>query len=180
MKPSCSCPARPATNSAAAARRRAPRRRIRFTPEIPGHRIGETRPEWEIPVLIGRKSMSNGDKLFPFDDTQAIREEMARVMPIYQGIEKLTKEGDQLQWGGPYLFKDGFTAMAEKPRAVYGPRSTGSPTGRGQTLTRHAPRQTIQGHDLRISTDQLTGTERRDSILPLQPESRDRNKFSGT
>jgi predicted molibdopterin-dependent oxidoreductase YjgC len=86
-------------------------RRIRFTPEIPGHRIGEALPEWEIPVLIGRKSMPNGDKLFPFDDTQAIREEMSRIMPIYQGIEKLNKEGDHLQWGGPFLYKDGFTAM---------------------------------------------------------------------
>ena len=86
-------------------------RRIRFTPEIPGHRIGEALPEWEIPVLIGRKAMPNGDKLFPFNDTQAIREEMSRVMPIYQGIEKLNKEGDHLQWGGPYLYKDGFTAM---------------------------------------------------------------------
>ena len=93
-------------------------RRIRFTPEIPGHRIGQTLPEWEIPVLIGRKSMSNGDKLFPFNDTQAIREEMGRVMPIYQGIEKLTKESDQLQWGGPYLFKDGFTAMPNN-RALF-------------------------------------------------------------
>ena len=55
--------------------------------------------------------MPNGDKLFPFNDTQAIREEMSRVMPIYQGIEKLTREGDQLQWGGPRLFSEGFTAM---------------------------------------------------------------------
>jgi len=93
-------------------------RRIRFTPEIPGHRIGETLPEWEIPVLIGRKAMSNGDRLFPFDDTQTIREEMSRVMPIYQGVEKLAKEGDQLQWGGPQLYKDGFTAMREN-RAVF-------------------------------------------------------------
>jgi len=93
-------------------------RRIRFTPEIPGHRVGETRPEWEIPVQIGRKSMPNGDKLFPFDDTQAIREEMSRVMPIYQGIEKLNKEGDQLQWGGPFLFKDGFPAMPDN-RALF-------------------------------------------------------------
>jgi len=93
-------------------------RRIRFTPEIPGHRIGETLPEWEIPILIGRKAMSNGDKLFPFDDTQAIREEMSRVMPIYQGIEKLTQEGDQLQWGGPQLYKDGFTTMPEN-RAIF-------------------------------------------------------------
>lgn len=86
-------------------------RRIRFTPEIPGHKIGETLPDWEIPTLIGRKSMPNGDKLFPFNDTQAIREEMSRVMPIYQGIEKLTREGDQLQWGGAQLYSDGFTTM---------------------------------------------------------------------
>jgi len=93
-------------------------RRIRFTPEIPGHRLGESLPEWAIPVLIGRKSMPNSDKLFPFDDTRAIREEMSRVMPIYQGIEKLTKEGDQLQWGGPQLYKDGFTTMPEN-RALF-------------------------------------------------------------
>ncbi|MEK7782543.1 MAG: molybdopterin-dependent oxidoreductase, partial [Candidatus Binatota bacterium] len=45
-------------------------RRIRFTPEIPGHRIGETLPEWEIPCLIGRKAMPNGELLFPYNDTQ--------------------------------------------------------------------------------------------------------------
>ena len=93
-------------------------RRIRFTPEIGGHPIGETRPEWEIPVQIGRRSMPNGDKLFPFDDTQSIRDEMSRVMPIYRGIEKLKKEGDHLQWGGPFLFKDGFAGMPGN-RAVF-------------------------------------------------------------
>ena len=93
-------------------------RRIRFTPEIGDHPIGESRPEWEVPVQIGRKSMPNGDKLFPFDDSQSIRDEMSRVMPIYRGIEKLKKEGDQLQWGGPFLFKDGFTNMPGN-RAVF-------------------------------------------------------------
>lgn len=88
-------------------------RRIRFTPEIPGRRIGDALPAWEIPIFIGRKAMSNGDKLFPFTDTQSIREEMSRIMPIYQGIENLTKEGDQLQWGGPQLYQNGFTAMPE-------------------------------------------------------------------
>src|SRR4026209_603042 len=86
-------------------------RRIRFTPELAGHNIGETRPDWEILSLIGRKSMPNGDLLFPFNNTQAIRDEMSRVMPIYQGIEKITKEGDQLQWGGPQLYRDGFSVM---------------------------------------------------------------------
>ena len=86
-------------------------RRIRFTPELAGHKIGETRPEWEILSFIGRKSMPNGELLFPFHNSQAIREEMSRVMPIYQGIEKITKEGDQLQWGGPQLYRDGFKIM---------------------------------------------------------------------
>jgi molybdopterin-dependent oxidoreductase alpha subunit len=93
-------------------------RRIRFTPEIPGHGIGEALPEWEIPSLIGRRAMPNGDVLFPFKDTRSIREEMARVMPMYQGIEKLNNEGDQLQWGGPYLFKTGFTNMPNR-RALF-------------------------------------------------------------
>ncbi|HEX2230028.1 MAG TPA: molybdopterin-dependent oxidoreductase [Candidatus Binatia bacterium] len=86
-------------------------RRIRFTPEIPGHIIGESLPDWEIPIRIGRRAMSNGELLFPFNDTQTIREEMARVMPLYRGIERLSKEGDQLQWGGPQLYKDGFSNM---------------------------------------------------------------------
>ncbi len=86
-------------------------RRVRFTPEIPGHRIGESLPDWEIPTRIGRRAMSNGELLFPFNDTQSIREEMARVMPLYRGIEKLSKEGDQLQWGGPQLYKEGFLNM---------------------------------------------------------------------
>jgi hypothetical protein len=37
---------------------------------------------------------------------------------MYQGIEKLTKEGDQLQWGGPRLYKDGFTTMPHN-RALF-------------------------------------------------------------
>jgi molybdopterin-dependent oxidoreductase alpha subunit len=86
-------------------------RRIRFTPELAGHKIGESRPEWEILSSIGRKSMPNGELLFPFHNSQTIREEMSRVMPIYQGIDKITKEGDQLQWGGPQLYREGFKMM---------------------------------------------------------------------
>ena len=56
---------------------------------------------------------------FPMTNPQSIRDEMGRVMPIYQGIEKLKKEGDHLQWGGPYLHKDGhFTAMPNS-RALF-------------------------------------------------------------
>ena len=139
-------------------------RRIRFTPEIPGHRIGETLPEWEIPVLIGRKTMPNGDKLFPFDDTQGIREEMGRVMPIYQGIEKLTKEGDQLQWGGPYLYKDGFTAMPGNRAqfSVLDPPDRRTAEGKFYLTTRRSK----QFNSMTFGTaDRLKSTDRRDKIF---------------
>lgn len=139
-------------------------RRIRFTPEIPGHRIGETLPEWEIPTLIGRKSMPNGDKLFPFDDTQAIREEMSRVMPIYQGIEKLTKEGDHLQWGGPQLYNEGFTTMPAN-RAVFTalePPDRRAAEGKFYLSTRRGK----QFNSMTLGTvDRLMGTDRRDMIF---------------
>jgi molybdopterin-dependent oxidoreductase alpha subunit len=147
-------------------------RRIRFTPEIPGHRIGETMAEWEIPALIGRKSMPNGDKLFPYNDTQAIREEMGRVMPIYQGVEKLNKEGDQLQWGGPYLYKDGFTAMPGN-RALFtalDPPDRRAAEGKFYLATRRGNQfnSMIFG-----TTDRLMGTQRRDTIF-ISPEDAER------
>jgi molybdopterin-dependent oxidoreductase alpha subunit len=139
-------------------------RRIRFTPEIPGHRIGETKPDWEIPILIGRKSMPTNDKLFPFNDTQAIREEMARVMPIYQGIEKLHKEGEQLQWGGPYLYKGGFTAMPGN-RALFSvldPPDRRAAGGKFYLATRLGKQFDSMTFG---TTDRPLGTERRDIIF---------------
>jgi molybdopterin-dependent oxidoreductase alpha subunit len=94
-------------------------RKICFTPEIPGHSIGDSLPAWEIPTIIGQRSMPNGDLLFPFNDSQSIREEMARVVPIYQGIERLANEGDYLQWGGPQLFKGGTFRGMPGERAFF-------------------------------------------------------------
>jgi molybdopterin-dependent oxidoreductase alpha subunit len=88
-------------------------RRIRFTPEIPGPRIEEARAEWEIPALIGRVLRPERPDLFGHPDTRAIREEMAQVMPLYAGIEKLEKAGDSVQWGGEQLAREGFANMPE-------------------------------------------------------------------
>jgi molybdopterin-dependent oxidoreductase alpha subunit len=147
-------------------------RRIRFTPEIPGRRIGEALPEWEIPVRIGQKTMPNGDKLFAFNDTQAIREEMGRVMPIYQGIEKLTKEGDQLQWGGPYLYKDGFSAMPDN-RAQFtalDPPDRRPAEGKFFLATRRGK----QFNSMTFGTaDRTMGANRRDMIF-ISPEDAER------
>ena len=78
-------------------------RRILFSPEIPGRRIGEAKAEWEIPMLIAEHAKPELAKRIHFDDGQAIRNEIARAVPAYDGIQHLRKTGDQVQWGGERL-----------------------------------------------------------------------------
>lgn len=78
-------------------------RRILFSPEIPGRRIGEAKAEWEIPMLIAERANPAQAHLLHFDCAQAIRDEIARTVPAYDGIQHLQKTGDQVQWGGQRL-----------------------------------------------------------------------------
>jgi molybdopterin-dependent oxidoreductase alpha subunit len=78
-------------------------RRILFSPEIPGRRIGEARAEWEIPMLIAERARPDHAPLIHFDDAQAVRREIARAVPAYEGIQDLKQTGDQVQWGGERL-----------------------------------------------------------------------------
>ncbi|MEI1373245.1 FdhF/YdeP family oxidoreductase [Nostoc sp. UHCC 0926] len=78
-------------------------RRVIFSPEIPGPRIGETRPEWEVFLELARRVQPDlADKL-AFVDTAAIRQEIAQVVPQYAGIQHLQQAGDQFQYGGSHL-----------------------------------------------------------------------------
>jgi predicted molibdopterin-dependent oxidoreductase YjgC len=84
-------------------------RRIIYSPEIPGPRPGEARDEWEIPVLVARKfNPALAQTVFPWRDTQDIRDEIDRVCPTYRGIAQLKKKGDQFQYGGPRLLEETF------------------------------------------------------------------------
>jgi molybdopterin-dependent oxidoreductase alpha subunit len=144
-------------------------RRIRFTPEIPGHQIGHSLPEWEIPAIIGRHAMPNGDLLFPYEETQSIRDEMSRVMPIYQGIEKLRKEGDHLQWGGSFLHKAGHFSSMPNGRALF---SVLNPPDRRASAGRFylATRRGKQFNSMTFGTaDRLMGAKSRDIIF-MSPE----------
>ncbi len=78
-------------------------RRILFSPEIPGRRIGEAKAEWEIPMLIAERAKPELARLIHFDDGQAIRNEIAHAVPAYDGIQHLRTTGDQVQWGGERL-----------------------------------------------------------------------------
>jgi molybdopterin-dependent oxidoreductase alpha subunit len=148
-------------------------RRIRFTPEITGHRIGDARPEWEIPTLIGRKALPTSEHLFPFHDTQSIREEMARVMPIYQGVEQLQKEGDHIQWGGPYLFKGGEFSAMPLGRALFtalDPPDRRASDGKFYLATRRGKQFNSMTFGAK---DRLMGSTRRDVVF-ISPEDAQR------
>jgi molybdopterin-dependent oxidoreductase alpha subunit len=86
-------------------------RRIRYTPEIAGPRIAEARAEWRIPVQIALAARPALAAQFTWRGPSDIRDEMARAMPLYAGIESLEREGQWVQWGGPRLFTDGFARM---------------------------------------------------------------------
>ncbi|MGH9794734.1 MAG: molybdopterin-dependent oxidoreductase [Candidatus Acidiferrales bacterium] len=95
-------------------------RRIRFSPEIPGPRIGEAMAEWEIFARAGQAALGAEKKhLLEYTDTAAIRAEMERVMPLYRGIAGLRAEGESVQYGGPLLCANGVCANMPGGRARF-------------------------------------------------------------
>ncbi|AFY31628.1 FdhF/YdeP family oxidoreductase [Calothrix sp. PCC 7507] len=78
-------------------------RRVIFSPEIPGPRIGEARPEWEVFLELARRVKPDLAEKLNFVDTSAIRQEIAQVVPQYAGIQHLQQAGDQFQYGGSHL-----------------------------------------------------------------------------
>jgi molybdopterin-dependent oxidoreductase alpha subunit len=147
-------------------------RRVRFTPEIPGPRIAEAKPEWEIPALVGQRLRPARKDLFSHSDTAEIRREMASVMPMYAGIEKLEKEGDSFQWGGVRLGTNGFPGMPDG-RARFSvcqiPRID-VPEGKLVLTTRRGKQFNSMTYG---DTDPLTAGARREAIL-ISPEDMSR------
>jgi molybdopterin-dependent oxidoreductase alpha subunit len=95
-------------------------RRIVFSPEIRGPRVGEARAEWEILLDLARRVDPDRAHLLGCGDAQAIREEIARVVPAYAGVERLRDTGDQVQWGGERLC-DGWRFPTADGRAHFVP-----------------------------------------------------------
>lgn len=140
-------------------------RRIRFSPEIPGPRIGEAKAEWEIPALIGRRIVTGGERLFACPGTPEIRREIARVMPMYAGIEKLRREGDWVQWGGERLLEGGVCPKMPDGRGRFtalNPQPKRPPAGMFALATRRGK----QFNSMTWSAgDPLTGATSREDVI---------------
>jgi molybdopterin-dependent oxidoreductase alpha subunit len=131
-------------------------RRIVFSPEIPGPRIGEARAEWAIYLDLARRVDPERAHLLGCQDARSIREEIARVVPAYAGVERLRDTGDQIQWGGERLC-DGwrFSTPDGKARFVpVTPQEARLPEGRFLLSTRRGKQfNTMVWQD----TDPITG-----------------------
>jgi predicted molibdopterin-dependent oxidoreductase YjgC len=88
-------------------------RRIIFSPEIPGRRIGSARPEWRVFGDAMARAFPDRSGQIRFDSAAAIRGEIARAVPLYAGIETLRAKGDQVQWGGRTLYENGRFATPD-------------------------------------------------------------------
>ncbi|MDP4506665.1 FdhF/YdeP family oxidoreductase [Nonomuraea turcica] len=82
-------------------------RRIIFSPEVEGPRIGEAWPEWKIFTELAAQTRPEISAKIRFTGTPQIRAEIEKAVPFYEGIAGLSKFGDNVQYGGRHLFADG-------------------------------------------------------------------------
>ncbi len=107
-------------------------RRIMFTPEIP-RQVGEARAEWKILRELAAATYPERAHQLGCETGWKMREEIARVVPFYEGVQNLKKTGDAIQYGGPHLCAGNKFATPDGKahfRAVPLPQSAATSTGR--------------------------------------------------
>jgi len=134
-------------------------RRIVFSPQIAARPIGEARSEWEIYVDLARHADPERAELMEFTSGQEIRDEIARIVPAYAGVDTLAATGDSVQWGGTRLCEGGSfptpDGKARFSRVVPRPRDV--PEGRFLLTTRRGKQFNSM---VQADRDPLTGADR--------------------
>jgi molybdopterin-dependent oxidoreductase alpha subunit len=146
-------------------------RRVIFSPEIAGRRIAEARPEWEVFTALAKRVRPHLAEKIHFEGTAAIREEIAKTIPAYDGIQRLARQGDQCQLGGPHLCADWkfqtpdgkarFSLVALPRRAL--------PSGSFVISTRRGKQFNSMVQE---RTDTLSGAERNDILISAEDADR--------
>jgi molybdopterin-dependent oxidoreductase alpha subunit len=92
-------------------------RRVMFSPELP-RQVGEARAEWKIFRDIAAAAWPERADKLGAQDGWALREEIARVVPFYDGVQRLRQTGDAFQYGGRHLCAGGVFPLPGQ-RAVF-------------------------------------------------------------
>jgi molybdopterin-dependent oxidoreductase alpha subunit len=82
-------------------------RRVIFGEQLP-RQVGEARSEWQILRDLALAVRPEFSALFGCSTGAEIRSEIARVVPLYDGMQHLSKTGDQFQYGGARLADGGI------------------------------------------------------------------------
>ena len=147
-------------------------RRIIFSPEIPGRRIGSAKPEWWVFREVMKRAYPKSAHGVGLGDAAAIREEIARAVPLYGGIEALKAKGDQVQWGGSTLYADGRFATSDG-KAHFALVPVGpSPRSSTDTFTVSTRRGKQFNSMVQRQVDPLTGAGRDDILISAQDIAR--------
>ena len=120
----------PATSSATAAPRPPPSGASCSAPRSRAH--GSARR-----AASGRSSPTSRRRVVPTArtcstsrDADAVRDEIARVVPTYAGVEQLQKLGDAVQWGGTRLCADGVFPTPDGKAQFIAGRARGAASAR--------------------------------------------------
>jgi molybdopterin-dependent oxidoreductase alpha subunit len=146
-------------------------RRIIFSPEVRGRRVGSAKPEWEVFGEVAARVRPDRAEGVRFASSQQIRDEIALAVPLYAGIERLGRAGEEVQWGGERLFADGrfhtpdgkarFT-RAELAERLRPPGAFYLSTRRGKQFNSMVQRE----------RDPLTGAAREDVLISREDARR--------
>jgi molybdopterin-dependent oxidoreductase alpha subunit len=137
-------------------------RRIIFSPELP-RRVGEARSEWRLFADVASRVRPDLRDRFSWPTNRDLRAEIARVVPLYAGIEDLADTGDEVQWGGRHLCTGGeFPTPSGRGRfTVVEPAEVELPAGAFLVATRRGKQFNSM---VQAEVDPLTGAGR-DAVL---------------
>ena len=139
-------------------------RRIIFSPEIPGPRIDEARPEFEALGDLAARVRPGLAERVRFAGTQEIRDEIAEVVGLYRGIEDLREEGDAFQYGGPMLC-EGWEFPTDDGRAHFSRPKIPEPVAEDGRLTLATRRGKQFNSMVQEGDDKITGAKLRDAVF---------------
>jgi molybdopterin-dependent oxidoreductase alpha subunit len=144
-------------------------RRVILSPEITGSKVTAARPEWDVLLEVARLVKPEiADKL-SFSSTHAIRQEIAKVVPFYAGIEKLKHGSDSFQYGGARLCEGGTFPLLDG-KAVFSSFNLSQellPEGQFRVSTRRGKQFNSMIH---AKQDALNGATR-EAILMSQTDA---------
>jgi predicted molibdopterin-dependent oxidoreductase YjgC len=103
-------------------------RRVILSPEVPGPRIAEARPEWQVLLGLASRVRPELAEVLEVSGTPAIRAEIAKAVPLYAPIADLREGGDSFQYGGR-LYPDAASFPTEDGRAHFALVRPPAPSG---------------------------------------------------